>query len=658
MQQSYTIEDELNRANRALQLLSASNRTLLRVSDESALLYDVCRITTEIGGYSLGWIGYKRSDAAKSIRPVAYSGYEEGFLSSAEMSWADCDRGHSAMSTAIRTGTTQLRLDILNDPQLAHWHQDARQRNYRSAIALPLLVNGETIGAIAIYAPEPNAFNLQEIKLLEELASDLSFGIETIRLRAAHEQANARIHRLAFFDSLTGLPNRNHLSDLLADSLSVAKEHNNQLALMLLDLDYIREINETYGHETGDRILVQVAQKLLELAGDSCIVTRFGGDDFVVVCNQNAPTKASNLATHILTAIKQPFLLDAQTFSIGGSIGIAFYPGDANNPTDLLSRADLAMSKAKEAGGGYRFYKSSMSHTLTRKLELVQRLESALPEGNLQLYYQPKVELYAGMLVGAEALLRWNDPQLGSVSPAEFIPVAEGRGLMPQIGEWVLRTACQHIKRWKNQGLSCRGKIAVNVSARQFSDPYFLERVARVLEETGVSPFCIELELTESCLMNDPERMSEIMTTLKGMGFSIAIDDFGTGYSSLAYLKRFPIDTLKIDQTFVRNMLEDNNDRAIISTILAIAQQMGLATVVEGVETEEQRQTLQRLGCVLAQGYYFSRPEPVDIFTENRLKKPCLLTSTLSHSKSNPSQSPFTKGEVIPLQTLSKKYGP
>jgi len=200
---------------------------------------------------------------------------------------------------------------------------------------------------------------------------------------------------------------------------------------------------------------------------------------------------------------------------------------------------------------------------------------------------------------------------------------------MPQIGEWVLRTACQHIKQWKHQGLSCRGKIAVNVSARQFEDPYFLERVARVLEETGVPPSCIELELTESCLMNDPERMSEIMTTLKELGFCIAIDDFGTGYSSLAYLKRFPIDTLKIDQTFVRNMLEDNNDRAIISTILAIAQQMGLTTVVEGVETEEQRQALQRLGCVLAQGYYFSKPEPIDLFTENRLKIPACLPHSL-----------------------------
>lgn len=626
MQQMQNIEDELKRSNRALRLLSASNQTLLRATDETALLYDVCRVSTELGGYSLSWVGIKEMDASKSVRPAAYCGYDEGFLAAAKMSWGDNEHGLSAMSTAIRTGTTQLRLDILNDPRLTIWHDDAKSRNYQSAIALPLQVDGETIGAIAIYAPEPNAFHGKEITLLEELASDLSFGIETIRLRIAHEHANARIHRLAFFDSLTGLPNRNRLSYLLADAIVTAKENDSQLALLLLDLDYIREINESYGHEAGDRILVQVARKLQELSDDNCTVTRFGGDDFVIICNQNNQNKAISLARHILTAIKQPFLSDAHSFSISGSIGIAFYPGDADNPTDLLSRADLAMSKVKEAGGGYRFYKSKMSRELTRELEILQRLECAVAEGNLQLHYQPKVELRSGLIIGAEALLRWHDPVLGSISPAEFIPIAEGRGLMSTIGEWVLRTACTQIKLWKAQGFTCRGRIAVNVSARQLEDPYFLERIARVMEETGISPSAVEMELTESCLMDDPERMFELMAELRALGFSIAIDDFGTGYSSLVYLKRIPIDTLKIDQTFVRNMLDDNNDKAIISTILAIAQQMGLTTVAEGVETEEQRQALLQLGCGMGQGYYFCRPESAAAFTEKLQRTACFLT--------------------------------
>lgn len=610
---------------RALKLLSASNRTLLRATNESAILYDVCKIATEIGGYCLSWVGFKEMDRALSVRPVAHCGYEEGFLDASKMSWADCERGHSAMSTAIRTGKTQLRFDILNDPQLAPWHDDARSRNYKSAIALPLQVDEKVIGAIAIYAPEPHAFCNEEVELLEELACDLSFGIQTIRLRADHEQANARIHRLAFFDSLTSLPNRNHLSVLLPEAIAAAKRDNSQFSLLLLNLD-IQEINETYGHSAGDNILLQVSKRVRELVEENCIITRFGGNDFIIICENCSHVTAVNLAKHILSSIKQPFLLDARSFAIDCKIGIVLYPLHAENQSELLSRVDLAMSKVKKAGCGYRFYNNEMTRELTRKLDLIQRLKSAALEGNLQLYYQPKVELYAGMIVGAEALLRWHDPMLGNITPSEFIPIAEERGMMPEMGEWVLKTACLHIRQWQEMGLACHGKIAVNVSGKQLEDPYFLERVRRVIEQTGISPALIELELTESCLMEDPTLMLEILTQLRWMGFSIAIDDFGTGYSSLAYLKKFPIDTLKIDQSFVKNMLEDRNDRAIISTILAIAEHMGLLTVAEGIENEEQRQALKELGCVLAQGYYFSKPQPMIDFTEKLLKSHCPIT--------------------------------
>lgn len=621
MPQQVTIKDELDRANRALRLLSASNRTLLRATDEATLLHDVCRIATEIGGYSLSWIGFKQFNPERTVLPVASHGYDGGFLAAIQMSWADGDQhGCAIISSAIRTGTIQLRHDILHNAQLSPCHHDAKLRKYQSAIALPLAVEGQTIGAIAMYAPEPNAFHSREVQLLEELACDLSFGIETIRLRSAHEQASAHIHRLAFFDPLTGLPNRNHLTSLLADALEAAHQQHQQLALLMLDLDYIREINETYGHSTGDKILVQVSRTLQELASDRCSVTKFGGDDFILICRQTCPETVAQCAQRILLAIKQPLLIDGRSFSIGGSIGIALFPDHATEPADLLARADLAMSQAKKAGGGVVFYKPEMTHTLTRKLDLVTRLEYALAGGDLQLFYQPKVELYAGMLVGAEALLRWRDPQLGWVNPSEFIPVAESRGLMPKIGEWALTAACTHIRSWKRQGISWRGRIAVNVSAQQLSEPYFIERVVRVVEAAGVSATSIELELTESCLMDDPERMFEIMAELRTLGFSIAIDDFGTGYSSLAYLKRFPIDTLKIDQSFVQNILTSSNDRAIIATILAIAQQMGLTTVAEGVESEEQRLALQNLGCVIAQGYHFSRPEPFDRFTEQYLR--------------------------------------
>ena len=635
MPQQITIKDELDRANRALRLLSASNRTLLRATDETTLLDDVCRIATEIGGYSLSWVGFKQFNPERTVLPVASHGYDGGFLGATQMSWADGDQhGCAIISAAIRSGTIQLRHDMLHNAELSPCHHDAKLRKYQSAIALPLVVGGSTIGAIAMYAPEPNAFHTREVQLLEELACDLSFGIETIRLRSAHEQANTRIHRLAFFDTLTGLPNRNHLTGLLTDALEEGKQRQQQLALLMLDLDYIREINETYGHSTGDKILVQVSRTLQELASDQCSVTKFCGDDFILICRQTSPEIAAQRAQRILLAIKQPLLIDGRSFSIGGSIGIALFPDHATDPADLLARADLAMSQAKKAGGGCVFYKPEMTHTLTRKLDLVTRLEYALSSGDLQLFYQPKVELYAGMMVGAEALLRWRDPELGWVSPSEFIPVAESRGLMPKIGEWALTTACSHIRAWKRQGFSWRGRIAVNVSAQQLSEPYFIERVLRVLEAAGVAATSIELELTESCLMDEPERMFEVMAELRALGFTIAIDDFGTGYSSLAYLKRLPIDTLKIDQGFVQNMLSSSNDRAIIATILAIAQQMGLTTVAEGVESEEQRLALQSLGCVIAQGFLFSHPEPLDRFTEQYLRASAPLLKPLVRPQS------------------------
>ncbi len=631
MQQSPTLEDELKRAHRALRLLSASNRTLLRASDETTLLHDVCRIAVEVGGYALSWIGYTEQDNEAGILPVAYYGNDDAFQKAVDRSKVIGEHHQCAITTAIQTGTMQLGQPLFASPSFK-LPKEPPQRSCQSAIALPLRVDAEVIGALAIYAPEADSFNDDEVRLLDELASDLSFGIATIRLRKAHERANARNHHLAYYDALTNLPNRNYLSELLRDTLDEASKKGRQLALMLLDLNYLREINESYGHGTGDQILVQVAQKLGELVGEESIVARFGGDDFIILCEDAGQERLAELAKHLLAAIRQPFSVNNRIISIGGSIGIALYPHDAANPGDLLSRADLAMAKVKESGNGYCFYQSEMTEQLSRKLELAHRLESALSADLLQLFYQPKVELYAGQIVGAEALLRWNDPVLGWVSPEEFIAVAEERGLMTEIGEWVLRTACQHLTQWKQQGVKCYGRMAINVSPRQLEDPYYVERVVRVLEETGVSPACIELELTESCLMKDPERMFAILAELRWLGFSIALDDFGTGYSSLAYLKRFPIDTLKIDQAFVRNMLNDNNDRAIIATILAMAQQLGLQTVAEGVETEDQRHALLHLGCVIAQGYYFCRPQPAAEYTEMRLTRSSMLAEPFARA--------------------------
>lgn len=614
-------ETELKQANRAMRLLSASNRTLLRSTREDDQLAQVCRIAVEIGGYRLAWVGIAQFDEEKSISPATYYGAEQGFLSQARMTWAEGERGTSAMSTAIRTGTIQLRQDILNDPLLAPWHEDARTRNYQSAIALPLRLQDEVIGALAIYAPEPNAFHGQEVELLEELAEDLAFGIHNLRIRRAHEDAQAHVQQLAYYDRLTGLPNRILFTEQFDRDLAAAAAEGHTISLLLLDLNYLREINETHGHAQGDQVLVRVAWQLQEVCGSSGFIARFSGNDFTITCPRLDQFGAAALGGKILAAVTTPFYMAGHRFVIGGSIGVAVYPGDGETSAELLSKVDLAMSRAKETGNRCCFYRPEMGQQLARTLELAHRLERAMHDNQLELYYQPKIELQSGTIVGAEALLRWKDPELGWVSPAEFIPVAEARGMMVELGSWVLRTACQQIRQWQDRGLFCHGRIAINVSARQLDDPDFIGLVMRTIGETGVPTSCLELELTESVLMADPEQVIGILGELKERGISLAIDDFGTGYSSLVYLKQFPMDTLKIDQAFVRDMLVDQNDRAIVATIIAMAQQLGLTTVAEGVEQEGQREALQQLGCVLAQGYLFSRPEPADEFTRKRLEE-------------------------------------
>lgn len=600
-------------ANRALRLLSASNQTLLRSTDEEEQLFQVCRIAVEIGSYSAAWVGLALHDDEKAIIPLAWFGIEDGMLDRARMSWGSGVRGASTMGMAIRTGTIQLCQDILSTLCLAPWHEYARTLNFQSAIALPLTVHGEVIGALAIYAAEPHAFQQDEVKLLHELACDLSFGIQTIRMRRAHEKTQAHVRQLAYYDRLTGLPNQFMFMEQLSRTIAAASVEGQSFVLLLLDLSHLHEINETYGHSLGDQVLLRVAQQLEEGCGRDRFVARFGGD-FAVVCPGSDQAEAISLAQTILTSVTAPFYLSGQRLTIGGSIGLVLHPTDGGTAGELLSKVDLATSRAKAAGGGFCFYRPEMGEQLTRTLNLTQRLEHAIQENTLELFYQPKVDLFTGRLVGAEALLRWHDQELGWISPAEFVSIAETRGMMATLGTWVLRTACRQIRQWRDvENFPC-GRIAVNISARQIESPNFPTMLTAVIAEADISADCLELELTESILMTNPERAIVTLNELKDRGFSLAIDDFGTGYSSLAYLKRFPVDTLKIDRAFVRDMQEDRNDRAIAATIVAMAQQLGLTTVAEGVENEEQLLILRQLGCLQAQGFHIGRPQPADEF--------------------------------------------
>ncbi|MEO6172782.1 MAG: EAL domain-containing protein, partial [Arenimonas sp.] len=424
----------------------------------------------------------------------------------------------------------------------------------------------------------------------------------------------ARIEQLAFYDSLTGLPNRALFLDRLEHTLLAAKRHGSHGAILFLDLDRFKEINDSAGHAVGDLALAEVSRRFQGAARKEETLARLGGDEFVLIA-ENADVEAAVLiATRLQRVLVEPLELLGHLYSVGASIGIAFYPADGDSSEDLIKRTDIAMYRAKASGGGYRMYQSEMGNELEKRLTIAKRLGLAMESDILQLYYQPQIDLATGRVIGAEALLRWNDPVLGWVSPAEFIPVAEERGMMTALGDWVLKTACRQVVAWAELGYRLEGHLAVNVSALQLEEPDIVNRLLGIVHAANLSPQLFELELTESSMMADPERAIAVMESLSASGFGLSIDDFGTGYSSLSYLKRFASDQIKIDISFVRNMLTDKDDYAIVTTIIAMAKSLGMKTTAEGVEDAAQAAALLALGCNFAQGYHFGRPEPAAAF--------------------------------------------
>lgn len=429
----------------------------------------------------------------------------------------------------------------------------------------------------------------------------------------------ARIEQLAFYDSLTGLPNRALFLDRLEHTLVASRRHGGQGAVLFLDLDRFKEINDSQGHAVGDLALAEVARRLQRAARREDTLARLGGDEFVLIAEGADLQSAVRIATRLQDSLVEPLSLLGHSYNVGASIGIAFYPADGDTSEDLIKRTDIAMYRAKMSGGGYRFYQSEMGAQLEKRLLIAKNLARAMESDELQLHYQPQIDLASGRINGAEALLRWNDAELGPISPGEFIPIAEERGMMGPLGDWVLREACRQVNAWAGQGLRLPGRLAINISAQQIEHADIVARLLGILHEAGLSASLFELELTESSMMAEPERAVQVMAALRSSGFGLSIDDFGTGYSSLAYLKRFAADHVKIDISFVRNMLSDSNDHAIVSTIIAMAASLGLKTTAEGVEEAGQRDALRALGCDSAQGYHFGRPEPADLFARNWL---------------------------------------
>lgn len=736
-------ELELKRLNRMLRVLSSCNEALIRAKSEAELLAAVGQAIVDVGNYPLVWVGYGSLEGSEPFRVAARIG-EAG---EPEYCWNAAGRGCGRFVQVLSTGRPVIlhAADILDNQC-----EVAGQWNFAAAIGLPLRLDEAVIGVLGIFSQQEDAFNEDEIRLLEELASDLSFGIGFQRGELARqltqsrlrlfEQAiessgngimisdmslpdkpiihvnpaferitgyppssvlgrNARfllggdvdqmaleelrsalrqgrearvvlrnyrcdgslfwnelsvapvhendgqpthfvgvinditeskryeeqLERQATHDALTGLANRALLFDRLTHAMLRAARGGERVAVMLMDLDRFKDINDTFGHQVGDEVLLDVASRIQSCVRSSDTVARLGGDEFVVLLADPPPQEdgIEKLARGILSKLAQSLVTPAGIeFFLDASIGISLSPNDGSTPEILLKNADAAMYRAKEQGGGtVCFFASEMEVRAHHRLTLEARLRRALERNEFVLHFQPQVNLASGRISGAEALLRWQSEDEGMVLPGEFIPIAEKSGLIMPIGQWVIAAAAQQQKQWINRGLAVV-PVAINLSARQFREANRVDNIVAILADVELDHRWLELEITESLMLDNVDRVLDMLKSLRDLGLNVALDDFGTGYSSLSYLKRLAINVIKIDRAFVQDVTTNPEDAAIVQAIIGMAHSLGLSVVAEGVETEAQLNYLRAHQCDGMQGYFFSRPLDAEAFAsllrENR----------------------------------------
>jgi diguanylate cyclase (GGDEF)-like protein/PAS domain S-box-containing protein len=693
-------QEALRRTLRARTVMAECNHVMVHATDEDALLQDMCRAVVDAGGYRLARIGYLSEDGNRLI-PMAQAGAEE----------MDAD------------GPTNI------------------SREHEVAVSLPLREGARIFGVLTIHEAIPNTFDSGQTAMLEELADDISYGVVSLRTKAAREEAEralrateeklsgilgsidnvvwsvnesgfiylnavvediygrpteafynnkdlwfeaihpddraavrhahatlaekgsfteeyrimkpdgqirwieeraravrnesgevvrfdgiaidiserkiyeARIEYLADHDALTSLANRNLLADRISQAMAHARRNGLLVALLFLDLDRFKSVNDSFGHSLGDALLIEIAERLKQVVRQGDTVARQGGDEFILLLTDIVkPQDVTVVARKIFQTFSAPIIIRGHELFVTVSIGATLYPTDGEDIQTLLRNADIAMYRAKEENGNaFQFYSRDMSIRALERAELESALRRALERKEFELFYQPKVDAATSRIIGAEALIRWNHPDMGLVSPTRFIPMAEEIGLIVPIGDWVLHTACAQNKAWQDAGLP-KISVSINLSARQFNEEGLVESVAHALHSMDLQACHLELELTESMVMNSADHFITKLKDLENLGVQLSIDDFGTGYSSLSYLKRFPLHHLKIDQSFVRDIATDADDAAITSTVISLGHSLNLKVIAEGVETEEQVAFLRDHHCDEMQGYYFSKPLPASEF--------------------------------------------
>ena len=593
--------------NRVYAVLSGINSLIVRALNCDELFREACRIAVEAGGFRMAMIGIVDRSTMKVV-PMASTGKDEALLTDIKCLLSSSeDAPKSMVAQVIREKKAVVSNDSLSDSRVL-FGQKYAESGVRSMAVLPLIVADEAVGVLALYSSEIEFFQKEELKLLTELAGDIAFAID-------HIGKQERLNYLAYYDALTGLANRSLFLERVAQYMRSAVSGGHKLALFLLDLERFKNINDSLGRPAGDALLKQVAAWLTYSTGDANLLARIDADHFALVMPEvRQDGDLARLAEKTMeTFLEHPFHLNDAVFRIAAKVGIALFPDDAADADTLFRNAEAALKKAKASGDRCLFYTQKMTAAVARKLTLENQLRRALDNEEFALYYQPKVNLVSGKITSAEALIRWNDPRTGLVPPGKFIPILEETGLIYEVGRWALRKAIEDYLRWRSAGLTAV-RIAVNVSPLQLRNRGFIAEIEQVIGIDAHAAAGLELEITESLIMEDVNHSIVSLQAIRAMGITIAIDDFGTGFSSLSYLAKLPVDTLKIDRSFVIDMTAGPEGLALVSTIIDLAHSLKLKVVAEGVETEEQSRLLRLLSCDEMQGFLFSKPLPSEIF--------------------------------------------
>jgi diguanylate cyclase (GGDEF)-like protein len=571
----------IERLNRTLETMSAINALIVRVGERGDLLAEACRIAVERGGFGFA-----------AIRLA----HDERVVSS----------GEGSREPRLDQFPVPAEATVCNDIEgsQAPGRESALRRGFRAYAVLPLVFSGQASGALLLYARAKDVFDDEEMRLLQELAGDIAFALH-------HIAQKARMDYLAYHDSLTDLPNRNLFVDRLGQGLIAARRERRFAAAVFLDIERFRMVNESFGRRAGDELLREAAVRLCAAARDEDTVARVGADHFAIAvapCEKPADT-VQWLLGRIGEAFSRPVLIDGVELRVTLKAGVAVFPGDGSSTEVLCANAETALNHAKQAASSYLFYAPEMNARVAESLALEHRLRRAVEDGRLALHYQPKMDVRTGRLAGLEALIRWQDPELGAVPPAKFVSLMEETGMILVAGRWALGRAVQDILRWQSLGLAVP-RTAVNVSAIQLRQKDFVDSVLEAISRFGRAKPLLDVEITESVLVDDIDETTRKLHTLRRAGVEISVDDFGTGYCSLSYLARLPVDVLKIDRSFVVRMRDAGYPRNIVAMIVSLAHTLGLKVIAEGVEDDEQVRLLKDLGCDQIQGYLVSRPVP------------------------------------------------